>query len=224
MVALERKCKNCGSSIGGRETPHVWQGHVVCAGCITELAGTSPDELTSSDVVVDRPPVIRSAPPVVVARGIVRCPRCGSDDTQKLSVIHARSSQTPASDDTTGEGEGDNTGLPANQTGLASEASPPDAPKEPIVMFVVLLGLGIVAVGAVAFAANIGNSLDRGLAFVGVVIAGVGIAVIIGAIRNHAQQAETRKSELAAYRKEMALWNRRYGCLRCGRIYIPDGE
>lgn len=31
------KCLNCGCAIGSLETPHVWNGHVVCRGCYAKL-------------------------------------------------------------------------------------------------------------------------------------------------------------------------------------------
>lgn len=36
-VATAETCDNCGYTIGKLETPHVWQGHVVCADCSKRL-------------------------------------------------------------------------------------------------------------------------------------------------------------------------------------------
>lgn len=37
-------CKNCGRAIGNLETPHVYQGHIVCAACAAILDAPAKPE------------------------------------------------------------------------------------------------------------------------------------------------------------------------------------
>lgn len=46
-------CQNCGATIGKLETPHVFKGNVVCAGCASRLTG-APAKAS------DRPPARQS--------------------------------------------------------------------------------------------------------------------------------------------------------------------
>jgi hypothetical protein len=42
MGAAMETCRNCNRPIGNLETPHVWNGHVVCAACRNALEAGVP--------------------------------------------------------------------------------------------------------------------------------------------------------------------------------------
>ena len=75
MAIANETCANCGETIGRLETPHVYEGHVVCGACVSKL---SRRELRadSSGEVIQRAPL----------RNL--CPGCNAPDTARLSVIH----------------------------------------------------------------------------------------------------------------------------------------
>lgn len=41
LECVMETCENCGRQIGNLETPHLWQGKIVCIGCANTLAQSS---------------------------------------------------------------------------------------------------------------------------------------------------------------------------------------
>jgi len=67
-------CANCGEKIGKLETPHLWNDHIVCAGCALKLAPVLLSQTAApnrGEIVCPNPNCNYMGKPTQKSRGIV---------------------------------------------------------------------------------------------------------------------------------------------------------
>jgi hypothetical protein len=158
-----------------------------------------------------------------------QCPKCGSDETQRLAVLRDKSTTR-----TRILGIGGNTdwtfalggGTVTQQSELARRLAPPKKPGLSDGGFglkVVILFLGTFCIASLSLSGLFHRPFRLPYFLVG--LAGIGLAAFMGRAawrysREHRPMAEQRQREAkATYENKLARWQRSFFCNRCGHIF-----
>lgn len=163
-----------------------------------------------------------------------RCPKCGSENTQRLKVVHAAGQTRTFGGGiaTTGQVVA---GLAQSSSALSRMASPPKY-KGPDAGWIFTTGgarlwfaqggcfVGLLAGGLLAVPLTVlSRSPDVGMLLIWVL--GGGLALLGWSVgksfwrRKHAQEIDRAQSE---YERELRSWEMSQLCLRCGQLFEAE--
>jgi predicted RNA-binding Zn-ribbon protein involved in translation (DUF1610 family) len=155
-------------------------------------------------------------------KAAITCPKCGSEDTIKCSVVHQAGTTTGSfvgvGVDMAG-GIGGFGGRKTSRTLFATQAAPPPAPG--IDFARVFLVCVLILVAIVGFFVGMASFTDQGaqskwvviLSFIGFICGGAGaVAVSITMTRDNKRAA-------AEHRAAIFEWQRQWVCQRCGMTF-----
>jgi hypothetical protein len=159
---------------------------------------------------------------------MIKCTKCGSDDTIKVSQLYSKSTQT-INAQTTGGGIGVSSsgrlgiaGGTASTTGTIQTVegqmlAPPTRPSNVklgcLVYFIFFLLYMFVLNPMILSLTEKDSSAHTLLSFL----------IIIGGIVAVSMWASNRtKSELQSYQTRQEQWDKKWTCNRCGNIFIPE--
>lgn len=125
----------------------------------------------------------------------MQCPKCNSDNTQRLEVIYEQGTQNIAS--TNHSGSSDSSRFGVSQSKLAQKVSPPKG--ESWGFFIILVVIGLLCLGFSSI----------GVKIFGLLLVAGGIYGIYSAI----------KFNLKEYPDLYQYWKKSWYCNKCGNIY-----
>lgn len=137
------------------------------------------------------------------------CPSCGSENTQKISILYDSGTSKSAAAGVAFGGGAMGIGALSGYTrsSLAASISPPQKRSSSTLIF----GIMVMTVFCAALLASSGW-----LCVLVVVIIGVAASILVWIGNN--------RDNKRYFEPEFSEWGKRFFCLRCGRIFLPDAR
>lgn len=171
-------------------------------------------------------------------RASFTCPQCGSESTQRLSVVHASGTSTTTSTSThVGAAFSGSRLVPAaatsttsgvQQSTLANKAAPPSKKDEfgKGAMIASLIAAPIVSwilAGIVGAVVNSSSGGDTGYACAGCVFFVLPVVLIVAIVVKYRDCRPSKAWNQDVYPQLLAKWERQMLCHRCGAIFDTMG-